>query len=62
MNSVTIQEFCDSQRISRAYFYILAREGKAPRSYKLGKTTRISEDAVREWIAAREAESMEVAA
>jgi excisionase family DNA binding protein len=57
MVSLTIDQFCTAQKISRAYYYILAREGKAPRSYKLGKTTRISEDAVREWIAAREAET-----
>jgi hypothetical protein len=30
MVSLTIDEFCTAQRISRAYFYILAREGKAP--------------------------------
>lgn len=57
MTSLTISEFCAAQKISRAYFYILARDGKAPRSFKLGKTTRISEDAVREWIATREAET-----
>jgi excisionase family DNA binding protein len=62
MTSLTISEFCAAQKISRAYFYILARDGKAPRSFKLGKTTRISEDAVREWIAAREAETAKVAA
>lgn len=62
MTSLTISEFCTAQKISRAYFYILARDGKAPRSFKLGKTTRISEDAVREWIAAREAETAQVAA
>ncbi|MGB3490752.1 MAG: helix-turn-helix domain-containing protein [Xanthobacteraceae bacterium] len=62
MTSLTISEFCAAQKISRAYFYLMMKAGKAPRSYKLGKTTRISEDAVREWIAAREAESMGVAA
>jgi excisionase family DNA binding protein len=57
MTSLTIQEFCTAQKISRAYFYLLSKQGKAPRIFKLGKTTRISEDAVREWIAAREAET-----
>ncbi|ABE62951.1 putative transcriptional regulator [Nitrobacter hamburgensis X14] len=57
MVSLTINEFCTAQKISRAYFYLLVRDGRAPRSFKLGKTTRISEDAVREWIAAREAET-----
>lgn len=38
---------------------LLERAGKTPRFFKLGRVTRISEDAVREWIAAREAESLE---
>lgn len=62
MQSYTIEQFCQRQNISRAYFYILANEGKAPRSFKLGRTTRISEAAVAEWIAAREAETAGVAA
>jgi excisionase family DNA binding protein len=57
MTSFTIPEFCDAQKISRGYYYILARDGKAPRSFKLGRATRISEDAVREWVKAREAET-----
>jgi predicted DNA-binding transcriptional regulator AlpA len=61
MTSFTIQEFCDAQKISRGYYYILAKEGRTPRSFKLGKITRISEDAIREWVAAREAESAVVA-
>lgn len=58
MVSLTIDEFCAAQKISRAYFYLLLKRGTAPRAYKLGKTTRISEEAVREWIAAREAEAV----
>lgn len=57
MTSFTIDEFCGNQRISRAYYYVLVKRGRAPRSFKLGRTTRISEDAVVEWVKAREAES-----
>jgi len=62
MESLTIDEFCQGQKISRAYFYLMQKAGNAPRSYKLGRVTRISRDAVREWIAAREAETAGVAA
>lgn len=57
MQSFTIDDFCQQQKVSRAYFYLLQKAGKAPRSYKLGRITRISEEAIREWVAARESEA-----
>jgi predicted DNA-binding transcriptional regulator AlpA len=60
--SFTINEFCAVEKISRSFFYKLATQGKAPRTYSLGSTRRISGEARKEWRAAREAESAPVAA
>jgi len=55
--SFTIADFCKSEKISRAFYYKLQREGKAPRTFHLGAMVRITPEAVREWRAAREAEA-----
>jgi predicted DNA-binding transcriptional regulator AlpA len=57
MESLTIPEFCARHRISRAQFYVLQNQGKAPAVFKIGTRTRISSRAAEEWLAAREAES-----
>jgi len=36
---------------------LLEKRGEAPRTYRIGKFRRISDDANREWLAAREAAS-----
>jgi hypothetical protein len=53
----TLNEFCASEKISRAFFYKLESQGRAPRTYNLGCTRRISREARDEWRAAREAET-----
>ena len=55
--SFTINEFCAAEKISRAFFYKLQSQGKAPRTYPLGSSRRISHDAYTAWRAARETEA-----
>lgn len=53
--SMTVSEFCHRHSISRAFFYLLASKGEAPRTFKVGRLVRISQEAEREWIKSREA-------
>ncbi|MCK1691617.1 transcriptional regulator [Bradyrhizobium sp. 145] len=57
MISYTIDEFCNRHKFSRSTYYKLQRVGKGPRTMPVLDCVRISEEAEREWIAAREAES-----
>ena len=59
MKSMSIEEWCRAHGLSRSFFYKLAEQVQAPRSFKVGRIVRISEEANREWVAAREAESTE---
>ncbi len=52
--SFTINEFCRAEKISRAYFYKLKKQGRGPR---LMATNRITQQARRDWQRAREAEA-----
>ena len=49
MLAFTVPEFCEAHRISRALFYILARDGRGPRVMKAGRRTLISAEAAGEW-------------
>ena len=62
MQSFSIDEWCKAHSFSRAYFYLLTKRGEGPRTFKVGRCRRISEDANNEWVAAREAASREQAA
>jgi predicted DNA-binding transcriptional regulator AlpA len=55
--SFTIQEFCAAEKISRAFFYKLQSQGKAPLTYPLGSNRRISLEAYLAWRTARESEA-----
>jgi hypothetical protein len=55
--SLTIPEFCALEKISRVFFYELAKRGKAPLTYYAGAARRITPEAHQEWRRAREAES-----
>lgn len=55
MRSFNIEQWCELHALSRSFFYKLVKEGNAPKTFKIGATTRISEAANNEWIAAREA-------
>lgn len=45
----TIHEFCKAFGFSHSQFYILDKEGKAPRSYFVGARRYVSYEAAREW-------------
>jgi predicted DNA-binding transcriptional regulator AlpA len=55
MKSQTVDDFCTSHGISRGLFYQLIKRGEAPKTFKIGRCTRISEAAAIEWVASREA-------
>jgi hypothetical protein len=62
MQSYTIDEFCQRHRFSRSLYYKLDKAGKGPRTMPLLGCVRISEEAEREWVKAREAEATAEAA
>jgi predicted DNA-binding transcriptional regulator AlpA len=62
MRSFSIDQWCEMHDLSRAFFYKLDKLGQAPKTFKVGRATRISETANNEWLAAREAESAPIAA
>lgn len=55
--SFTINQFCAVEKISRSFFYKLDKQGKAPRTYNVGSSRRVSGAARKEWRAALEAAS-----
>jgi len=47
--AMTIQEFCDSFRITEGFFYKLKKQGLGPREMKVGTRTLISVESAIEW-------------
>lgn len=47
--SITINEFCDMNSISRSMFYKLLKQGAAPNIMKVGSKTLISNEAATAW-------------
>lgn len=45
----SVTAFCQRHSISRALYYKLAKEGKAPKTIKLGRRTLISQESALEW-------------
>jgi predicted DNA-binding transcriptional regulator AlpA len=60
--SLTINEFCAVEKLSRSQLYKLWHEGRGPRFYKIGNRPRISSEARREWRQSLEAEATAKAA
>jgi predicted DNA-binding transcriptional regulator AlpA len=48
-------EFCAAEKISRSFFYKLEFNGRAPSTYKLGRSRRISRASYDAWRSAFEA-------
>jgi hypothetical protein len=61
-NAYSIPQFCTSHSISRALFYLLKREGRAPAIMKVGRRTLISADAAAAWRKRMESETLKRAA
>jgi hypothetical protein len=58
INAFSIQQFCDAHSISRAKFYLLLKEGIAPRLMKVGRRRLISIEAAELWRRQMEEESI----
>jgi len=47
--ALQVREFCFANGISRSLFYKLMSEGRAPRSFVVGRRRLISREAAAEW-------------
>lgn len=54
---MSIKQFCRRYGISEAFFYKLQRNGKGPRTIRLGQRTLITTDAAANWLREREADT-----
>jgi predicted DNA-binding transcriptional regulator AlpA len=61
MKSLSIDDWCNAHGLSRSFFYALQARDEGPRTFKVGRCTRISQTANDEWLAEREAASAPVA-
>jgi predicted DNA-binding transcriptional regulator AlpA len=55
--SFSIDAWCKHRGLSRSMFYVLAEQGKAPRTYHAGSRRFISSEADAAWLRDREAEA-----
>jgi excisionase family DNA binding protein len=62
MRSFSIDQWCELHNLSRSFFYKLCSQGEAPKTFKIGSATRISEDANNAWVAELEAKTAQAAA
>lgn len=53
----SIEAFCKAHHISRATYYNLAKEGKGPRTMKIGRKPLISTESAAEWRRRMESET-----
>lgn len=53
--TLTIRDLCTQHRISKQLYYRLVKEGRGPKSFKMGRSVRITEAAAEEWIASLQA-------
>ena len=58
----TVDEFCQSHRISRGHFYNLLKEGRGPTVMKVGTRTLVSVEAAAAWRRAMEQQTASAAA
>ena len=49
MHTYSVSEFCREHGISRGLFYQLLKDGKGPKTMKLGRRTLISREAAEDW-------------
>jgi len=58
----SIPQFCSAHSISRALFYLLLKDGRAPAVMKVGRRTLISAEAAAAWRKRMETETLKRAA
>jgi hypothetical protein len=56
----TIDEWCAAYRYSRSFYEKMKREGRGPREFREGRTSRITPQADAEWRAERESKQTSV--
>jgi len=56
-----IPKFCEANKISRAFFYKLVKEGNGPRLMKVGRRTLITKEASADWRRRMEQQTAHVA-
>lgn len=49
LHAYSIKKFCELNSVSRAFLYKLIRQGKGPRTFKLGRRTLISAEQAAPW-------------
>jgi hypothetical protein len=54
IDAMSVAEFCRRHSISEDYFYKLQREGRGPRTMKIGARTLVSQESARAWRRAQE--------
>jgi hypothetical protein len=59
--SLTVNQFCDAEKVSRAKLYQEWRAGRGPKYFLVGTHRRISAEARAEWRRQREAEAVQAA-
>jgi len=58
----SIPQFCSAHSISRALFYLLLKDGRAPAVMKVGRRTLISAEAAAAWRKRMESDTLKRAA
>ena len=58
----TVPDFCAAHSISRALFYLLMRDGRAPAVMKVGRRTLVSAEAAATWRKRMETDTLKRAA
>jgi predicted DNA-binding transcriptional regulator AlpA len=58
MKSYSLDQWLALHSFSRPFWYKLVGRGEAPRSFRVGRCVRITEEANTEWLKTREAEAI----
>lgn len=48
-HAFSVNQFCAAHGISRALYYVLLKDGRAPRVMKVGRRALITNEAAAEW-------------
>ncbi len=57
IGAYSISSFCRAHEFSRAMYYILKKDGRAPQTFRVGRRELISREAAEKWRRDRESES-----
>lgn len=54
VHALSVMQFCGAYNFSKAFFYKLLKQGKGPKTFKVGRRTLISVAAAEQWQQGRE--------